>query len=173
MNLLAALGLTILQITIVSESSVAETLQHWSVSVNVTGSDSSGNELKSCINRELRALGDISVVSTKPRFTLSVVVLETQSDGRHTGYAVSSVILDHFWASYLSDPDGDITAEMLEGVGTIAFHTVMTNAPDKLDQLCRTIVADVDTEAIEPLRVRRAEALKLVEDIKRKKLAND
>ena len=70
--------------------------QKWIITVRVTVSapDSMKREALSFLTRELRALGDVEVVDTAPRYQIQVVALETSSRASSvpTGYAVSAIV---------------------------------------------------------------------------------
>lgn len=70
------------------------------VSVVVAAQGTAKTEFESYVKRELRGLKDVDVVETSPDYTLSFVVLETQSKGgAATGYAISEVVTHRFRTS--------------------------------------------------------------------------
>src|SRR5215467_1700638 len=60
------------------------------VSVDVSAKDEIKNEIISYAGRELRSLGDIVIVESKPNYRISIVAITTHNQAnQETGYALS------------------------------------------------------------------------------------
>jgi hypothetical protein len=146
---------------------VAGTDSVFSVQLAVSGDPLITTDLQSCLNREIRNLGDVRLVDSDASYSLSVVGLATQFDGRTVGYTASALILDHTGAHRLAAAQAKgvtTAAEVLDRMkaGTLALvpnikqlgrnvsHVLMQYRD--LPRLCQNIVATLDTETLEPAR---------------------
>lgn len=129
----------------------------YKISVSVSADEGSTKEMLSCINRELRTLGDVTVVASDPRFTLQVVLMRPELDGGRTvGWVASMVVLDHEVTRQLirdarpQSLSNYFPPENFRDVGELATHYVM--ADPTVAALCKRIVANLDVDAIEGAR---------------------
>jgi hypothetical protein len=112
----------------------------WSTTVLVSVADRSAErsegalELRSSVNAALRGLGDIAVVETNEAVCLDVLIahLSPAKTGTH-GYVISVAAVD--WS------------------GALLGHTMLTAPDDGLRDAGNRIVAQVDTQMFEPLRL--------------------
>jgi hypothetical protein len=138
------------------------------VAVLVSAEGLFANEFRSCINREIRKLGDVEIVESDARFTLQVVATPTKVNEEVVGYTASAVVLDHNDANILSatvwrDSIGDgakAVAEQIQsgtmlpseikGLGRIRSHVVHMRLD--VQRLCVAITSEIDVEVIETAR---------------------
>ena len=131
------------------------------VSVEVSGKGSTKAEFESYIKRELRGLKDVEVVDNSPNFTFSFVVLETQSKGgTSTGYAISEVVTHRLsqkafqgmFKNKLSPGDFAWLEKATASAVLIDMHNLQTCAPNELKSVCEKLIAEFDTDMLEPGR---------------------
>lgn len=138
------------------------------IKLEVSGDDATAAIAKSYLSRELRRLDGIVVTDDDPRYHLSVIVMETSSQGGYTtGYALSSVGLS-LWqkssfeslmeAARVSDTQKSLL-HMLANESTVVHHLLQTGPSDSLETLCARLVGAFDTSAME-------EARKMMQQIK-------
>jgi hypothetical protein len=147
---------------------------NYKVAVTVAADAVGSNELQSCLNRELRGLGDVMLVNSyasEPRFSLQVVLMQPKTEsGGSPGLVASMVVLDHRLAQWLVGDrrPGSILSkaepELFYGVGDIATHYVM--ADKTVTALCERIVANFDVDAIELARREDAETAEKLRQLK-------
>ena len=116
------------------------------VAVSVTCEDSFTESLvKGYIQRELRALGDVTIVEEKeePHVELSLACYKTKDD-----YIVASVMkVQHIWSENINPKTGKYTYV----IGR-AEHYLVKKRGNELKQLCSEIVTELDATYIESIR---------------------
>jgi hypothetical protein len=142
----------------------------YKVVVDVTFESTFSSELQSCINREMRKLGDVVIVGRDANFTFSLVALEvhignveTQVAQKRAGYVSSLTIIDHQLAQFLASRPmsaKQITAQLeqnnfvapadIRALGIIQGQYAM--ADNDLESLCTRLVAKFDVHTLEPRR---------------------
>lgn len=145
----------------------------YQVAVSISADGAFANEFRSCINREIRKLGDVVIVESDARFTLEVVAMPTNVGGKVAGYTASAVVLDHtdantlsanVWRDSISQGAKAVAGQVRSGVmlpfeikslGRIPWHVVYTRV--ELQSLCIAITADFDVDVIEVARRETAE----------------
>ena len=141
-NIFLFVGLTLLfSVAFTGEPPHAQVPHKFKVYVNVNCDDENTKSLiQSYIKRELRSLGDVIIISfDDARYILTIIAVEPtyKATGRKTsGIAISSTFLrktpsDDFYYPYLMLYTDDIK---------------------ELEGLCKSIVADIDTSNLEPVR---------------------
>ena len=143
-------------------SALADDQPKTKVKVTVAGSGSV--EASSFITRELRTLGDVEIVSTNQDCSIEVVVLETKRGGNPIGYALSILITGRNSIPYvlgvatknISDDSArsivNSAAIASKELVTVLLHEVRTCPDDGLRKTCESIVAQFDTDHLEPGR---------------------
>jgi len=150
----------------VGVAAIASDEANYHVAVLLSADDTIENVLRSCINREIRNLGDVSIVENDAQFSLRVVAMRNTVGGQTVGYIASMAILDHFEARILAFEKeqelGRVSAEdrnrkddwpspdTIRRLGHVSSH-IVHSSPD-LTGLCQSVVANLDVEAIENLR---------------------
>lgn len=124
------------------------------VKVEVNADVSLKTSLESYINRELRQLGDIDLYSTKPDISIVLVAVNA---GDVT--AVSIVVYRNYnWENFidlnLKSTSISVQArksliETLAVQNEVVRHEIKTSSTSDLDQLCKRIVASIDTDIFE------------------------
>ena len=129
-----------LSVTFTGEPTRAQKTHNFKVHVSVTCEDEHTKSLiQSYIKRELRSLGDVLIVGNNDQYILNIVAVEPtyEATGRKIGgIAIGSVFFRKTLSGDYSYPDlrvcGDDTKD-LEGI-------------------CKSIVANIDTRHLEPVR---------------------
>jgi len=124
------------------------------VDVGVTTENSIKSEIASCINRELRSLGDVVLTDSRPHVRVGVVAVMIEVPGRVTGYTfsvvVSKPIPDAFKSLLLSGYRGREKAAkviLLKDQESITNHFVRIGSD--LPTMCNQLVADIDSHDLE------------------------
>ena len=137
-------------------------------------------ETLSFLTRELRSLGDVEVVDTAPDYEISVVALETSSRGSTvpTGYAVSAIVtapIDLTLVKNQGEALRPSNAKLYDslfktiehttaGRELILGHYLRITSPDRLAQLCESLIAEIDGETFEGLRKSMREWKRIVDE---------
>lgn len=130
--------------------------------------DALRSQVTSFLSRELRSLGDITIVDEKPFFLINVLVYKTHDMGGATiGFAMAthisrplnaSVLTDcaHFPAACLAGRVDDLRLQVLKvfiGDAAVTRDFDLTIGPlDQVQQTCQAIVADFDTKIVDEFR---------------------
>lgn len=117
----------------------------YDVEVVVGSSDKNlANTVESYITRELRTLGDVNLVKTKPLYSLRLIALKQENAaGNHLGYVISVVAVLNISCTLYGNPD---TCNLFDD------HLVYVDGKDKLREICEEIVTDFDTRILKPVR---------------------
>ena len=130
------------------------------VLVSVSCKDSiTKDSIKSYINRELRSLGDVQLVSylfpDDAHFQIALTVIEPtwKNTGAKTGgIAIASMFLEKFDVKVLSA----VSQKSLNDLKMpLYFHprlVVDTGASVDTEKICKSIVIDFDVNVLEPIR---------------------
>jgi hypothetical protein len=162
------------------------TLPQKSITVQVTVSapDSIKREALIFLTLELRALGDVEVVDTAPRYQIEVVALETSSRASTvpTGYAVSAIVtspIDLSLLKFLFKQGGQAdnaglydslfkaTEEATAGHELILGHYLRIGPSDELAKLCAGLIATIDGETFEGYRKTMREVKQKLEEFRK------
>lgn len=131
------------------------------IAVTTSAKESVKGEFESYIKREFRSLKDVEIVDSEADFTISFVILETQTKGGGTtGYAISQVLSHPFPRSVfhlmfkdkLSPKDFEWIKKATEAAKFVDGHSLRTCGPDELKSVCEKLVAEFDTNTLEPAR---------------------
>jgi hypothetical protein len=142
------------------------------IAVNVSASDSVKSEFESFVKRELRSLKDVEIVESDQDHTLAFVVLETKtSAGLTTGYAVSHVLTHRFsreviplmFGKKLSKEDLNWLGQATESAVFLDDHKLLTCGPDKLRSIAEKLVAQYDSDTLEPGRQNLRKLMEIME----------
>lgn len=141
-----------------------------SVKLSVSATDSIKNSVTSCLNRELHALNDVQLVEDKPEWEINVLALEVRSTrGYRGGIAMSTVILTRFQNEKIATLFHP--AEKVRGLAQTKnlweypSHSLNMDASDRLQIMCKQIIADFDTRHLEKSRERFRETQKRIESV--------
>ena len=132
-----------LSFTFTGQPSFAQKSSKFKVHVGVSSEDEHTKSLiQSWIKRDLRSLGDVVIVGfDDSQWVLAIVAVETtyQATGRKSGgIAIGSMFLRK--------------AGISNGLYYYPDLLVSTDDTKDLEQLCKGIVADLDTRRLEPIR---------------------
>ena len=127
------------------------------VQIDVSGNENIKGLVGSYLNRELRSLGDVELVEKDPDFFIAVGVLEIKpTGGRTSGFSLSTVVLHRFDNRIISSyfKDGYKEAGMALTSYLYRFPNMWVDiAPrDSLQEICKGIIANFDTQDLEPIR---------------------
>lgn len=126
-------------------------------------SDSLTNQFTSFLGRELRNLGDIRIEHDKPDYVISLVVMKVTTTGSVAGFSAAVLITKPQKAEILTDPVfklkaklddwqlGMLSLSMINDVAIMKFGLRIGSMND-VESTCREIVADFDTETLNPQR---------------------
>jgi len=150
--------------------------QKWSTTVAIkTSIDAEGvnSQVTSYIGRELRALGDITVVeeTANPDHILSIIgfpiettgstISDARQDQRYRrGFALAYVLEAPLQTTQTSLIGGELKDSVLRDAIMISlknrveieYFGIEKDGSGNLDKLCKSIVANLDTEALDILR---------------------
>jgi hypothetical protein len=127
------------------------------------------NEVQSYLARELRSLGDVSVVSDTERFDFEIqtIVTPLAVGEKVTGYILSFLVTTPFPTEVFDGcfTNGCCTAEMVKTVkmlaathDAIAYMGTSVAPRTELREWCGKIVVEIDREALEPHRKQKRAA---------------
>lgn len=141
------------------------------VTLAIAASDSIKDSVTRYFNQELRALKGVQLVNDKPDWEISVVALEIRSTrGYRGGIAISTVVLPHFdneaMAHWFRREVKDVALAQTSNLWNHPGHYLQVDASDRLQIMCKEIVADFDTRSLEPGRRHFRETQELKEKIK-------
>jgi len=141
------------------------------VRLEVAAPDSIKNSVIGYFNRELRALNDVRLVNDKPDWEISVVALEiTSTRGYRGGIAISTVVLPRFpneiMTNWLRREVKDAGLDYTSNLWYHPTHYLRMDASDRLQIMCKEIVADFNTESIEPSRRTFRQTQELMEKVR-------
>ncbi len=130
------------------------------VTLDVTAEGALESIVRSYISRNLRGLDGVVITDDDADYRLSVIVIESENkSGTQTGYGISSVGLSLWKKSTLESAmskgftDQQKTfVGMFAGTGCLVHHLLQIGATEDLEDLCSTLVASFDTNALEPSR---------------------
>jgi len=141
------------------------------IKVSVSADDDMTNQIVSLVTRELRSLGDVLIVETKPDYILHVVALKTELKGGYpTGHAMSVVVGRLVSPQFPSSQESAASSEFMDKLKASTSrkqyekfaweaaerqalplqHRLLVGAD--LRAQCETIVGDFDAEILQPLR---------------------
>ena len=96
------------------------------------------NQFNSNLNRELRSLGDITIVDTKPDFVVSVIVIKLTGDRPGlSGFSVATLVT---------------TRELTTGAEYVLDFKLRAGSLDDVKSFSQSIIADFDATTLEPNR---------------------
>lgn len=99
------------------------------------------SQFTSFLSRELRSLGDVTMVEEKPDFVISVGVLKVQKVGEiTTGFAASSLVTK------------PLAADIVTGPVLVLGHNLDVGATGDIQSKCQGMIADFDTSVLGPDR---------------------
>lgn len=141
------------------------------VELRVSSDDGIKEEVNSYIMQGLRSLGDVESVNTEPDLRIRVLAVKLTSVSRiSNGYAISVLITRpvDLWVFKNRYPTLDPTAiKFLDGIANrsefIEGQFVRTGGSKDLEKLCRQIVANIDTDYLEPARKAWSETKRILE----------
>jgi hypothetical protein len=141
------------------------------VKLAVAAPDSIKDSVTSYFHRELRALSDVRLVNDKPDWEISVVALEIRSTrGYRGGIAISTVVLPRFnneaMTHWFRREAKNVALAQTSNLWYRPRHYLQMDASDRLQIMCKEIVADFDTKYLEPSRRKFREMQESMEKIK-------
>ena len=141
------------------------------VKLTVSASDSIRDAVTNCLDRELRGLNDVRLVDDEPQWEIGVLALEVKSTrGYRGGIVLSTVILSRFQSD--KGAPGSHPAEQVSGFPQTSDlweypgHSLHMDASDRLQMMCKQIVADFDAKHLEKSRKRFREMQQTQESVR-------
>jgi hypothetical protein len=128
------------------------------VRVDVDPSDID-SELISHLARQLRALGDISIVEDKPDYIIKVVSITNKTEsGKIASYTAfygvyTPVPIDALEILAMRDKSMTGLIPLFKGAEFEIRHYIQTIPPKSVDEACKEVVAHVDSEVFQPVRL--------------------
>jgi hypothetical protein len=144
------------------------------VQLSVSASEDIKSILQSYLARELRSLGDISLVDDEADFKVIVIGMNTYSDNNTMiGYTIATTIVEPFdnqlMLTFLrastSNPNIADTIDKLTK-NLCIYHTTIINTDSDLKRLSGTIVANFDSDYVEADRKLHREIHELTDKTK-------
>lgn len=125
--------------------------------VEVDGDPNITSLITSYITRELRSIGDIVVVDSKPEYKLIIAAVETKTTGgEKLGFSLAIVILEYYpediYSYMLKEEDKDSFRSIMADICFFKRLLVMSGPYRSLRSICSEIVAEFDNEYLEPSR---------------------
>lgn len=125
-----------------------------SVKLNVAASASIKDAVTSCLDRELRALHDVTLVGDRAQWEINVAALEVKSTrGYRGGVAISTVVASRFQnesiAPFFRPADKASGLTQTSGLWEYLGHYLHMDSLDRLQATCRLIVADFERDHVE------------------------
>jgi len=141
------------------------------VSLVVTAKENIKDLIESYMGRELRTFRDVVVTNNAPEWKICVVAVELRSRaGYKTGIAFSVVISEPFNNELVVDmwqqEFRDLGSLLTTGLSVYEGHWLTLGSTEDVEGLCEGIIADFDSEYLNPARERYQ---KHMEDLKTKK----
>jgi len=122
------------------------------------------SDMSSYINRELRSLGDVTVVDTEPQWTLHIIAYEMKTKGgQPTGVAVSLVVTssgkqfaedvaDVLKRAGAAETTIKLVTEDISSMVRYGDHLLQTGLRSGLKGICESNVSTFDSRTLEPAR---------------------
>ncbi len=137
------------------------------VCVMVGAEDYIRGKIDSYIKRELRSLSDVTLVDEGADWKLSILAMEPSTrGGGKGGVVISWVILKPFnnqWLSTLfQDGYKELGLTLTDGLCREEDHLLKVGPSEELRSMCEEMVADFDSDYIEPERKSYREAMKSI-----------
>jgi hypothetical protein len=124
------------------------------VEIEVTADDSIKSEVSSYLNREIRSLGDVVITDNDPHLKISVLATENTVPKSYVISVVTSTPFSDMWkqklAGDLSERTKSFWVKFMSDKESINQHFVQIGSD--LSQVCKKVVALIDSEDIEPNR---------------------
>lgn len=147
----------------------------WSTTVQLNlsaPSEELRSQIQSYIERELRTLGDVSVISAGAHFTLQAIVLNVKRPASSSvmGYTIAVVVTEPL-ASGARDAlkakkTDQVVENYLETINDLLHFRLYTTGTSSLRETCSEIVTDFDSGV---LALRRNSWNDIVEDARKSK----
>lgn len=122
------------------------------VKLSVLADASIISSVSSYLNRELRALGDVALVDDRPQWELVIIAQEIQYGGATVGVALSTVTrsIPHeemFPSLFKEEYKDDV--KTFSGLSWIVDNQLYVDSSERLQEICRKVIARFDTEQLE------------------------
>ncbi len=127
------------------------------VELSISADATIKSDIESYVKREFRALSDIDIYATRPDFLIGIVAIKPGS-----AVAISVVVIEKFdFTAYLTSElrKTNITPAARDSlIKTVAKsesidqHFLYSDSISNLDQLCKRVVAKIDTDSFESER---------------------
>jgi len=127
------------------------------VKVSVGGEESIKSSVSSYLNRELRSLGDVEIVDDNYEWAINITALENKIvGGKKSGFTIAAIFIQSFNNQLLRElvepKHQDFVIKMTSGLSYYPDGWVVIGGPESLQELCKKIIADFDTECLEKVR---------------------
>lgn len=127
------------------------------VEVSITADNSIKSDIESYIKRELRALNDIDLYATKPDYEIQLIAIKPGNT-----IAISVIVLNKLdFTAYLNNTlsskgiDAKTKKDLVDTFAvkeSIRQHFLYSDSAYNLSELCKSIVAKIDTDNFEFIR---------------------
>jgi len=155
-----AILLTILIFSFVFGAGLPEEIQP-RVSVKVKADEGVAGRIESYVKRELRKLGDVIVTDSTPDWEILILAIEMKTEDIKLGVAMSIVILQHYRdniALHVLEKE-KVDSNLIDYIkadyrrlSMFKKQVLRFSTYDGLEETCEDIVANFDTEYLEPGR---------------------
>jgi len=149
----------------------------WSgrVRVDVAAGDSIKSQVTSYINRELRALNDVTLADAEPEYILSIIASEiVDTTGNAVVYAIAVIAIRPFDETLIASmvqPKYKSTA--LNSLKGLTYYPASAQYwGSDIQKLCRNVVADYDARVLEKERKSHREIMDFLRSEAQKKKAS-
>lgn len=141
---------------------IAQTRPKWSAtaSLDISATGDLKDRISSVFSRELRALGDVTIVSEKPDYEISINAMEVSNkSGVKSGWAMSVVVVRHFYLDYLlkdiiakEETKAVLKLYLDDSASTVKQGLWSGGDYSDLTTSCQGEVAQIDTQLFEKRR---------------------
>lgn len=120
-----------------------------SIFLSIGGNSESASVLESLFRREIRSLRDVTLADKKNEavYFFSILMNDAQNSRGKLGYVLSIAITKTQFCKTSAKNEGDLRVS-----DDLLDHRLFTISPDNLRNTVTEIVADFDTEILEPER---------------------
>lgn len=132
------------------------------VRLSVIAAEKVSGLISSFMAFDLRKLGDVVITDKDPEWHLAVTGVELHADGKRTGVAISTVIMESVQEAVAKsiitvlEKDGSLPAalQILKSKQLVEVKSswLRADADTAIRELCRGIIADFDAEYLQPGR---------------------
>lgn len=137
----------------------AESEIRFHINVNISADPAIKTLVRSYLNRELRALGDVELVDTNADWSISIICARIESIGAYPPSVLLSIVITELYpnaaiVSMLPAESKQLGNEITSNLYLARDHWVRSGSQENLQQICSKIAADFDILYLEKERQR-------------------